>query len=1062
MILRIMGVFLLLSSVAYPQDNRRMSGRVTDENGMPIEGVVVASVSDTKLVDKTDQSGYFSLKAGQFPDTLKFSHLAYNSTLLPVKSIDQIIDVRLIRQDNAIEEVVVNTGYYTVPKERATGSFTFISNEELNRSVGSNVLERLEGIASSVHFDRRSAAGGDPEGAPTLRVRGVSTLEADANPLIIVDNFPYEGNIEQINPNDVESITILRDAAAASIWGAKAGNGVIVITSKKGSKHGRLRASINSNITVLNRPDLFYSQEYLPASTVMAIQEKRWNSNLYRERDQDYLPPYVELLIKRRDNGISEEEFLYQKNRLEQNDLRKDISDRMYRPEIRQQHHLNIGGGGTSGWFNFSAGQDTKLGTKIGDQDDRISLNTQSGFSIGSKAELSAQLVYTKIRTTSNSTSSYASGEIYESLLDESGKPNAIGGAYRSTYREKALEMGLLDWMRRPLDEPYLVDQVRRQAELRFVSSLKYNLVEGLNLSLTYQYINGADKENIFYDKDSYHVRNLVNRYTQSDGTKPIPEGGIREYGSPMDITSNSFRFQGDFSRDFYNLGRIDFIGGGEIRENKNELGTNITLYGFDEESWKMAVITDYQTRYPLRPTGTGRISNTQSWPNLTTGRYLSYFANLGYSLKEKYLLSGSLRWDGSNLLGVKTNQRGTLLYSVGAAYNLHRESGLADIFNQLKARLSYGAAGNIDKSQSHYPTIALASNAITGLPEAMVSHPGNPDLKWEQVNTVNFGVDFSLKKKRLNGFIELYHKKSTDLLGAVLMDPTTGIHRTTNYKSNYANMNTKGIDVQLSYELPVRSLGWKTTVLLSQTENAVKKYKAPTVVSAGYYINGTLPREGQSIDMIYAFPWYGLSKTTGLPVAYHDGQEIIDPNDFTQFYRDFPIEDARAMGSAVPTIFGSWMNTFSYKNITLSILLSYKGNYYFRRNSIASGEEFLDLPKFHMDYFKRWKFPGDELHTDVPAYTETVLNNEQNLYYKHAEVLVEKGDHIRLQDINLSYMMPGSFINRWGIKNLRLFIYARNLGILWKATERDIDPDYTNFQYPAVFRLAGGVQLNF
>src|SRR5690606_35119719 len=208
---------------------------------------------------------------------------------------------RLETDASVLDEVVVNTGYYSVAKERATGSFTHVSQEMLDRSVGTNILQRLEGVTNGLQFDRNQLTGENTSGKPELRVRGLSTIEGNASPLIVVDNFPYENDISTLNPNDILEVTILKDAAAASIWGARAGNGVIVITTKKGTFNQRAKLSYNTNFNFSDKPDLYYNQGFLPSETVMRIQQELFERGVYPERPETKIPGYAELLIQRRD-----------------------------------------------------------------------------------------------------------------------------------------------------------------------------------------------------------------------------------------------------------------------------------------------------------------------------------------------------------------------------------------------------------------------------------------------------------------------------------------------------------------------------------------------------------------------------------------------------------------------------------------------------------------------------------------------------------------------------------------------------------------------------------------
>jgi hypothetical protein len=775
------------------------------------------------------------------------------------------------------------------------------------------------------------------------------------------------------------------------------------------------------------------------------------------------LPAYIELLIAKRDGLIDDNEFERHKSVFLGNDLREDVSRLLHRKELRDQYTLSLRGAGHANWYGITLGYDEVEGTRVGDRNGRMTLQMQNGIRLGRTTEISGQINFAKLNKTTNSTSSYSQGEIYESLLDGDGNVNAIGGNFRIPYRQRATETGLLDWMQRPLEEPYLNDNQVNQHELRLQTGVRQMLTGAWHLSLAHQYVYGQQTAHTLNGKNSFYARNMVNRFTQQNGTKVIPEGGIMEYMAPLTTDAHTFRAQTDFARDFENWGRLDLLAGSEIRHHQVRKCTNVVLYGFDEDSGKMGTVTDFETRHPTRPTGTSRIANAHDWTNLTVGRYLSYFANMGYEFQKRYLLSGSVRWDGSNLLGVETNKRGTVLYSIGVAYNAHREQEIATVFDQLKFRLTYGSAGNIDRSQSHYPTIALSTNSETGLTTALVTHPGNPDLKWEQVKTLNGGIDFRFKSFGLHGTLDVYDKNANDLLGITMMDPTTGVVIGSNYKMNYASLNTKGIDLQVGHNASIgNGLSWNNTVLLSISKNKVTKYNAPELDYAAYHITQRLPRLNESMDMLYAYRWFGLSPETGLPIAYSGGELIEEPGRFTNYYLQIPVEDLLRVGSSVPTFFGSYRTGLAWRGISISALFSFKSGYVFRRSSIATGQEFLDLPVYHLDYLKRWQKPGDELITNVPAHADRILNTEQNAYYRDSEVLIEPGDNIRLQDINLSYDLPVRFAHNVRLQGIKCYLYARNLGVVWKKSKLEIDPDYHNLDYPPSLAISFGLQASF
>ncbi|MGV3763867.1 SusC/RagA family TonB-linked outer membrane protein [Parapedobacter sp.] len=1039
----------------------QLLGQVVTENGKPLANVtIIALVSHN--VTMSDNQGNFSINITQLPDTITFTRLGYEPLRRTVHKVsDDILEFRMVTAAEALPEVEVNTGYYSLPKERATGSFVQIDNELLNRSVSTNILERLEGITPGLLFDRSNVTGEDVDSQPNLRIRGLSTIEANSAPLIVVDNFPYDGDIETINPNDVQSITILKDAAAASIWGARAGNGVIVINTKGGDYNQPASISFNSNITVGDKPDLFYNRQYLPPATVMEIQEKMFEMDMYTEHDRVKIPYYVEQLIKRRDGQINEQEFELEKARLESNDLRAEWSDRLYRQSLKQQYALGIRGGAENYRYAFSAGTDRNESSIVRNGDNRMNLSLQNTFRLNKNLEVTGTAWYTKQQAMKNGMGySYTGGMyIYEGLEDEEGNPlptNTQG--YRYTYHEQAVSNGLLDWMVRPLDEVRLADNLFESWEWRLNGGVRYRFLDHFNLNATYQYTMGESEEENYYDKDTYHVRNLVNRFTQPDGTKIIPYGGILEYVTPTETNSHSFRAQLNYNQSFGQKHLITALGGGEAREYISVLKSGQTLYNFDRDIFTADLLQDYLTRHSVRPSGRSSVPTMFTTPNKFTNRNLSFFGNASYSYANKYVISGSLRWDGSNLVGVKTNQRGTALWSIGGSWELNKENFYRlKWLPYLRARITYGSAGNIDKSQTHYPVIRMSTNRVTNRTEAIVTSPGNPSLQWEQVNTTNLAVDWRMLDGRISGSFEYYDKRSNNLLGNNSIDPTIGISINSSLKMNYAALKTIGWDLSIYGRNQIGPLDWETNVILSHSRNKVTHFNTPKIQFLNRYFSQRPVREQQSVDLVYAHPWHGLNPETGYPLIFEEG---LATSDYKGYYAQLTPEDLVVAGVRVPPLFGSLRNIFSYKNFQLGILLTFKTGHVFRRTSISSGQEFSTNPVYHMDYFTRWQRPGDEKVIDVPAYDDTYGDYEREYLYTFSETLITKGDVVRLQDINLSYTFAIKHFPYF--QRARLYFYARNMGIIWRANDNGIDPEYAHADYPAPKSYSFGIQLEF
>lgn len=1056
---------LLVASISQAQQN--LTGTVSETQGKPLVGATITLMFG-KITVVTDTKGEFSLPVSKQADTLIISHIGYLNMQLPFDTAgSDPLKIMLHPDPNALEEVVVSTGYYEVPRERATGSFAHVDNTLLNRSVSTNLLERLDGVVSGLQFVDSQA-----EDASGIRVRGVSTIEADTRPLIVVDNFPYEGDIMTINPNDVESVTVLKDAAAASIWGARAGNGVVVINTRKGAYNQPARISFNSNLTLGDKPDLFYNQNYLPSSTVMEIQKELFERGAYTEQDRTYIPSYVELLIKQRDNLINNEDFLRQENFMRDSDLRRDVMDYLYRAPLNQQYSLNVRGGGQAYRYALSAGYDANRSHVIGNNSGRINLGLQNTFKVRTKLELTGAVWYTRQRRVDNGishtdlglfSSSSNSSNIYDGLIDLNGTSGFTHSLYRQGYREQSENMGLLDWMYRPLDEQKLLDNSNGSQELRINTGFQYSFSDEFILDVTYQYIQGDNWSEQYHAPESYYVRNYVNRFTQPDGTQAIPHGGILEIGEPSFHNTHSARALLNYRKEFAKFHQTAVLVGGEIRRRTFQIMPSLRIYNYDDNTSLGTTDLDFRHVWVSRPNSSGRIPVSTSAavaPTRTEDRFLSYFGNFSHIYRNRYVLSGSVRWDGSNLLGVKTNQRGIVLWSIGGSWDVSQEDFYEiDWLPHLRLRTTYGSAGNIDKSQSHYPTIQLGVNSISRLQQSILRHPGNPSLRWEQVNTLNVGLDWRVANNRIAGSVEYYKKNGLHLLGDKLMDPTLGAGL--NLKMNYANLRTQGWDVQVNSMNLTGALEWRSTVLLSTTNNWITHYNGPPFTSS-QYLTGYPKTVGKSVDLLYTLPWYGLDDSNGMPIILIDGEKTTDPSEYAGYYLNFPLDEIVVAGVRVPPVFGSIRNTFEWRGFQVSALVSFKGGYVFRRNSIGPGQEYLTSPIYHMDYFTRWQQPGDELRTNVPGWAATAAPNQRFGVYQNSQALITKGDHIRLQDVSLSYTLTNR--NAPGIsslRNVRIYAYARNLGILWKANKSGIDPDYVHADFVAPRIFALGLQVD-
>jgi len=1044
---------------------------ITAGGELPLEGASIRS-KQTGATFMTDARGESLLKGINTTDTLEISFTGFAIRKIAVAGLShrETSVIRLDRLPINLDEVSVNTGYYKVLKGRATGSFTTIDSALLNRVVSADILGRLEGVTNSLFFDR-SGVTGESESQPRLRIRGVSTIESNESPLIVLDDFPYEGDLGAINPNDVESVTILKDAAAASIWGSRAGNGVIVITTKTGRYGQKAKISFNSNISLVEKPDLFYNQNFLPSSVAMDVEKELFERGAYAEQPQTAIPQYVELLIKARDGMLSTSELSEREKAMMANDVRQQALDYLYREAVNQQYALNISGGTAALRYSLSTGYDKNLGKSIGDDNERITVNFQNTFRITPRLELNSGLWYVQQHANQNGmilnglyTANVGRVSPYTVLRNEDG-PQAIVRDIRLAYAESAVNEGLADWLYRPLEEIALGDNTSRSSDTRVNAGIRYRFPLQVDLNVKYQFTTGESGRRSYYGPETYYVRSLVNRFTQPDGEQIIPHAGIMVSEAPTSTQSHSLRGQLDFSQTYGVSHEFTALAGAEVREHTSRIEPGFRIYGFDADTYVGIGNMNHKEYYLIRPTGRSTIPGVASSIGKILDRYVSYYGNASYGYKGRYLFSGSARWDASNLFGVKTNRKGVPLWSVGASWEISKE-GFYNItaIPYLRLRTTMGSSGNMNNRMATMPTFSYRSDFITGKRVADLNSVGNPSLRWEQVDTYNIGLDLASKRNIISGSFEYYVKRASDLIGEYFLDPTTGVVSGglgNVYKINYADMGNHGVDIQLTSTNTFGHLRWNASLLFNYNVNEITNYRTPEFTGVSTYLGYTAPPQvGRSKDVMYALPWHGLNPQSGMPQIYIDD---VSSEDYEYYYRTYlTANDLISAGVTVPPYVASLRNTLEYRGLSVGILLAFKGGHVFRRSSMVPGGEYQGSDFYHVDYFKRWQKPGDERFTDVPGYAEDYQSYRASVY-SQSEALITKGDNIRIQDITVSFSVPQQLLTNLGnLQSLRIYANAKNLGIIWRANKQGLDPDYPRAMYPAQRVLAFGISMDF
>lgn len=1041
------------------QTNIDVRGLVVDQDSKALIGATVKVKGATNGV-LTNQQGEFYLKSVAEGSIIQVIYIGYAMQELTARK-----ELGTIQMQEAVGElsqidVTVSTGYQNIPKERATGSFTQIDNKTLNRNVGINILDRLEGVTSGLLLNRNLPTG---EGANSskIAIHGRSTLFASPEPLIILDGFPYEGNLDQINPADIENITILKDAAAASIWGTRAGNGVVIITSKNGRQNQPLAINVASTITIGNKPDQYYLSQISPSDYVdletFMFSKGYYNSAINRQYSP--ISPAVELLKQRRNNQITDTELNEKLNPLRNQDVRYELEKYYYRPSVNQQYQLNLNGGTTNNWYYLSAGYDKNLQNTITDKYDRLTLTARNTYAfLKQRLKISGDMTY----NSSNIFSKYDTYQPYtpyDRLTDEHGKALSVvtSSTLSEAYTSSAAVASLLDWKFRPLDE-FIPNQQRQFSQFKINTAVNFEIVKGLNLSGSYQYLKQTSDIDRNNPLSSFYTRNLINTYsaiTNNVINRVIELGDILNLSNSKSI-SKIGRVQLNFNRTFSTDHEVNAIAGFEASDLRYNLYSQ-TLYGYVEDTQvNRNSIIDPQKLYPYfyAPGSSSRI-NTAPGTSNRTDISQSLYANASYSYKQRYILSASARQDKSNLFGVNTNQKGVPLWSAGLAWLINKEN-FYDLtwLPTLKLRTTFGYSGNVDRSVSGLLT--SKQSGVTnewGSLYTDITNPPNPDLRWEQVKTWNAGIDFGLKGNRVYGSIDVYQKNAFDLIGNSPIAMQSGV---TQFRGNSANLRTRGVDVLLNTRNLTGLLGWNSSLLFNYNIDKVTSYKIKqgtnnNIVSRNY----DNPLEGYPYYAIYSYPLAGLD-AAGAPQGYLNGQVS---KSYSNIINLFDPSQIIYHGSASPKYFGSLLNTFSYKNIELSINITYKLGYYFKRKGIFNGSYSTSLT-FYGDYDKRWQKPGDEQNTIIPALVYP-SSSAMTSFFNNSSDLIERGDHIRLQDVRLSYNLVQKQLPKLPFKAISAFAYAKNLGLLWRKNKLGIDPDYGTRAIPDPLSLSFGINLN-
>jgi len=1026
---------------------------VSSVDGKPIQGVSIR-VEGEKGRASSNKDGSFSLPVANPKGLVSFSHVGFKR-LETSYTIGVSINVKLIPLENQLEEVeVVSTGYQKIPKERATGSFVQVDNKTLQRNPSTNILSRLDGVTNGLLIDKNA---GNTDG---LSIRGRSTLFANTRPLIVVDNFPFEGDLDNINPNDIESVTVLKDATAASIWGVRSGNGVIVITTKKGKT--KTTVDFTSNFLIAKKPNLFY-QKQLSSSEFIDSEIMLFERGYY---DKDIntiyknISPVVSLLEKARSGDLNREDAAAKIDAYRNNDVRDDLTKYFYRNKIQSQQQISLAAGSDRVKSLISLAYDRSLSESVTADNTRLNIRNNNQWNlIKNYLQITTDLWYVKNSNTERNAYGYNPLYPYERLSDNGLALEASTlSTLRRSYTDTVGNGYLLDWKYRPLEEMQkgLTTYRGVDQQLRFQLGVNSKIYRSFKIAADYLMSNNWIENSTLYDQQSFYTRNLINQFSQVDPVnnivvRPIALGDILNT-SKTKMESQYGRLQLDWNERIGKFHAISGLMGMEWRQDKSLFDSPGYLYGYNRKLENYSEV-DIFNSFPLYHNGGYSMISKGGSRIRQLDNNRSWYGLFSYSYRDNLTVTGSIRKDESNIFGVSANQRGVPLWSVGASYGFQDLLKSSEL-DYLKLRTTYGYNGNVDKRTTAYLTSQLYRNTnLWGKPMDIILNPPNSSLRWERVQNLNLGVDFSLMKNRLGGTIEYFQKNGKDLMGRSPVAPQVGVGE---FYGNVARTSTHGVDAQLWFNwFEKKVIQVRTDFIYNQVKDKVTQYyMSPGANKEIVSSTGIVPIEGYPINTLVLYRFEGLD-ANGNPQGVAENGIT---NDYSTIINNNDRQSIHFIGSRLPTKFGSLRHTVSFRNWEFSFNILYKLGYYIKRSNSFNSSGLIGGEYRYADYGQRWQNAGDENHTTIPAFVYPANVNRES-FYQNSDVLSIKGDQIRIQDIRISYVFAP--FTRYRSSRLNLYIYCSNIGLLWKANELALDPNFLT-GYPAPFETSIGLKFNF
>ena len=1035
-----------------------IKGVVLDDEGYPVPGANIVIAGST-VGTITDVEGNFSITA-EVGKTLSVSFVGYEKKDVLIQASKNNYTIHLKPESKILDEVVV-TGYQTISKERAAGSFSILRQDDMQDKLQTNILSRMEGMVAGMK------GGG---GAGAIEIRGISTLSGNKSPLYVVDGIPYEGNLNAINPSEIVNITVLKDASAASIYGARSANGVIVITTRSGEV-GKPKVRYNGSIKFQPLPDRGY-MNLMSSAELVDLQKElfQYSHNSWNPNDRRFMNEVYEVLYRNEAGMITNEEMERELDVYRNRDRFDQVRDEFIRRSATtHQHNLSISGGAKAYKYSLSANFEQQLPHEKIQKSNKYGFNWKNQFDFFKWLSFDATILHSSSGSDADSGfSGYSAlygGPSYRVLREADGTPSQWYVTGKSQIEiDRLNSLGLKDETYRPVEAMNTAHRNNKSRYWNINVGAKFKIIEGLSFDVRYQTELSNSYNKNYMTKNNINVKSMINDATSinkktGEVTHYIPEGGqLDENWSRRN--SYTLRAQLNFNREFAKKHAVQVIAGTERRKVVSN-GSSLKKYGYDDSSlsWKSIDELYLSSWAPDRKTeslwGNFTLRGRDSF-SYSDDRYVSFYGNASYTFDHRLNFTGSIRIDQSNLFGTDPKYQYKPLWSVGAKYLVLEDWKAIDM---LSARMTYGLNGNVAKNVGPYMIVRDdGNNFYTNEYQSYVQSAPNNSLRWEKTKQFNIGVDFSMFKNRLGGTIEFYNKATSDLLGNRMTDATFGWDK---LMLNYGAMVNRGVEVTLRGDI-IRSkdFTWNAAFMFSYNKNKLTKLDI-SGNSASYWYGGPRERVGYPLGSVFAIRYAGLDKE-GNPTAYKaDGTVISSQN-------DLEAEDLKYMGTIHAPYSASFTNNFRYKNFDLSMMFVYYGgnvmtdvasSFVFNRYPVMNYASNMDKGRLNF-----WRKPGDENDPDMnPAFQYRNNKTCENLW-TYSDKHIEKGDYIKLRDITVGYTFPKEWLRKAFIQRLRLSLQIQN-SFYWAANKKNLDPEVANrssrgSHVPATYTF--GVALDF